>query len=396
MKGLKYVSWSDTTGYAVAAKAYLYALIDASINVTWTPMVPGEKNYVTYLQKQYPCPILQTICNLEIDYDTVIIHTVPEYYPEWIAKERSKNCKILGYTVWEHERLPDHWPAILNQLDGVMVPCKWNAEVFRNSGVTVPIHVVAHISQFERSTEVSKSDQNVIRSHLGEYADQGRFIFYSIGHWSNRKAPFLAIEAFLKAFDSHDNVLMVVKTSAKDITRWQLDWRNGFRRRNPSPQISAKRITSKYPASAPVVVIADESLSDAEILALHQEGDCFVSMARPEGWGLGAFEAARLAKPIIMTGYGGQLDFLNPQLCYLIDYKMVPVYEPIWSANYRSTDLWAEPSIDHAIQLMRKAFRNPEHSLERAKQLANEVRTNFSQQVIMLDLLQALDSIDDI
>ncbi|MDP4590907.1 MAG: hypothetical protein NWS57_07440, partial [Burkholderiaceae bacterium] len=247
MKGLKYVSWSDQTGYAVAAKAYLYALIEVGINLSWTPMVQGEKQYVTYHDKQWPCPVLQAFCNKDIDYDTVIIHTVPEYYPEWIKKEKPKSCRVLGYTVWEHEQLPDHWPAILNQLDGVIVPCKWNAQAFRNSGVTVPIHVVAHISQFERSKEISKSGKKGFQSYLGKYADQERFIFYSIGYWSNRKAPFLAIEAYLKAFDANDNVLMLVKTSAKDVTRWQRNWRSGFRRRSPSPLISAERLKSKYP-----------------------------------------------------------------------------------------------------------------------------------------------------
>jgi len=396
MKGLKYVSWGDTTGYAVAAKAYVHALIEAGINVTWTPMVSGKKQYETYHGKQWPCPVLQTVCNREIDYDTVLIHTVPEYYPECIARERPKGRRVLGYTVWELERLPDHWPAILNQLDGVIVPCKWNVEVFRNSGVTVPIHVVAHISQFERYEMVTESDQKTLRSHLGKYAEHDRFVFYSIGYWSNRKAPYLAIEAFLQAFDANDPVLMVVKTNAKDVTRWHRHWRNGFGFFNASPKNSSERLAIQYPERAPVVVIADETLSDEHILALHQMGDCFVSLARTEGWGLGAFEAARLGKPIIMTGYGGQLDFLDPQLAYLIDYKMVPVHEPNWPSNYRVTDLWAEPSVGQAAQYMRDVFNNPAQALERAKRLANDVRAKFSQQVVVSDLLRALGASGDI
>ncbi|MDP4590908.1 MAG: glycosyltransferase, partial [Burkholderiaceae bacterium] len=141
---------------------------------------------------------------------------------------------------------------------------------------------------------------------------------------------------------------------------------------------------------------SDYNLSDEEILFLHLESDCFVSLARTEGWGLGAFEAARLAKPIIMTGYGGQLDYLNPQLSYLIDYELVPVHEPIWSANYRSSDLWAEPSIDQAVHFMKEIFNNPDLALDRAKQQAKEVRTKFSQQVVMLDLLRVLNSTDEI
>ena len=41
------------------------------------------------------------------------------------------------------------------------------------------------------------------------------------------------------------------------------------------------------------------------------------------GGGWGAFEAARLGKPVIMTGYGGQLDYLDAELSHLVDYTLV-------------------------------------------------------------------------
>ena len=74
-------------------------------------------------------------------------------------------------------------------------------------------------------------------------------------------------------------------------------------------------------------MIADEGLSDGEMLALHERGDCFVSLARTEGWGLGTFDAARLGKPVVTTDYGGQLDFLDPALAWLAPHSMVPVHE---------------------------------------------------------------------
>ena len=391
MKGLKYISWGDTTGYAVAAKAYVNALVDAGVNLTWAPMMPGAGLYEFQDVTSWPSATLSPVCNRPIEYDRVVIHTVPEYYPEWIARERQPGRRIFGYTVWELETLPSRWPAILNQLDGLMVPCHWNADVFRRSGVHVPIHVVPHLSQFLHASAPTDADRSALRRRLGRHAasDQ-RFVFYTIGFWTNRKAPYLSLEAYLQAFSADDPVLMIVKTCAKDITRWHRHWRNGFRRRHPSPLASVRKILRQYPGRAPVVVITDEDLSDGEMLALHEMGDCFTSLTRTEGWGLGAFEAARLGKPVIMTGYGGQLDYLAPDVAYLVDYQLVPVHEPIWAASYKPSDLWAEPSVATAATLMRDVFDDQSSARARGDRLASRIAHEFSESSIVELMMKAL------
>lgn len=391
MKGLKYVSWADNTGYAVAAKSYIRALVEIGVHLTWTPMLPCEKGYETQTVTTWPCPHLGPLCNRVISYDTVLIHTVPEYYPEWITRERAQGKRVLGYTVWEHEELPDHWPDILNRLDGVLVPCRWNVDVFRRSGVTVPIHVVPHLSQFEFSHPVTPEQRQTLQSRLGAEPKEGRFVFYTIGTWSNRKAPYLVVEAYLRTFDSDDPVALIVKTSKNDITRMYRHWRNGFRRRLSSPVLALKKQIAKFSRPALVVAIDDETLSDGELLALHERGDCFVSLTRGEGWGLGAFEAARMGKPVVMTGYGGQRDFLAPELAYLVDYRMVPVHEPIWPANYRPTDMWAEPSLNQAGQYMRDILENRAIAAAKAQKLANSIADRFSRQAVMETMIRALN-----
>lgn len=391
MKGLKYISWGDTTGYAVAAKAYVRALVDVGVELTWSPMMLGADLYEPCDVPTWPCPQLSAVCNRSIDYDTVLIHTVPEYYDQWIKREQRPGRRILGYTVWELESLPSHWPDILNRLDGVIVPCQWNVEVFRRSGVRVPIHVVPHLSQFEGISEPSVEDQTRMSRRLGRLArEDSRFVFYNIGFWSHRKAPYLAIEAYWQAFNASDPVLMVVKTSAKDITRWYRHWRNGFRLRHPSPEKSIADMAKRYPNRAPLVVIADETLSDEEMFALHNQGDCFVSLTRTEGWGLGAFEAARLGKPVIMTGYGGQLDFLDRDHADLVDYAMVPVHEPTWSANYKPTDQWADPSVSQAGKYMRAVFEDRLKAQKRGALLAERIAQDFSGKTIIDTLIKAL------
>lgn len=392
MKGLKYISWGDTTGYAVAAKSYVRALAEQGVPLTWTPMLTGVGFYETYTGNDWPSADLAAVCNRQLDYDTVLIHTVPEYYPAWIELERRTGRRILGYTVWELERLPDHWPAILNRLDGVLVPCHWNVQVFRDSGVTAPIHVVPHLSQFESLAPPTPDDHRSLRRRLGEALNSKPFVFYTIGFWSHRKAPYLALQAYWKAFNADEPVLMVIKTCAKDITRWHRHWRKAFRLSHPTPQQTVARMARGLGSLPGVVVIADETLSDGEMQALHEIGDCFVSLTRTEGWGLGAFEAARLGRPVVMTAYGGQLDFLDPERSWLVDHEMVPVHEPAWAANYRPSDLWAEPSVEKAAEQMRRVFEQYSKARAQAQELATQLRQKFSKQEVVSALLHALSS----
>jgi glycosyltransferase involved in cell wall biosynthesis len=183
---------------------------------------------------------------------------------------------------------------------------------------------------------------------------------------------------------------MIVKTCGKDITQWERLWRNRFRRSHPLPEKSAAKIAKRYSRPAPYVVIADETLSDAEILALHEMGDCFVSLTRTEGWGLGAFEAARLGKPVVMTGYGGQLDFLAADHAWLVDYKMVPVHEPTWPSSYKPGDLWAEPSISQAAVHLRSIFADSATAKQRAQCLATRIKLDFGRKATVDALLSAL------
>jgi glycosyltransferase involved in cell wall biosynthesis len=183
---------------------------------------------------------------------------------------------------------------------------------------------------------------------------------------------------------------MVIKTTPKDFTRRTRHWRNGFRLRHPSPLAFVQAFVSRYPGRAKVVVITDDTLSDGQILALHKIGDCFVSLARTEGWGLGAFEATRLGNPVVMTGYGGQLDFLDPEFTYLVDHKMVAVNEPTWAENYKPSDDWAEPSLEHAAHLMREVFDKRAFARKRADTYAQLIAKKFSKNAILSNLLCAL------
>jgi glycosyltransferase involved in cell wall biosynthesis len=137
-----------------------------------------------------------------------------------------------------------------------------------------------------------------------------------------------------------------------------------------------RRIRRRYASPARIQVMTDE-LPEEEIKRLHARGDCYVSLCRAEGWGLGAFEAANHGKPVIMTGYGGQRDFLPEALAYLVPYTLVPVRDEMHGAGFSPEQHWARPSLPDAIRLMRHVFENREEAEARGRRLRTFVQHRF-------------------
>ena len=82
--------------------------------------------------------------------------------------------------------------------------------------------------------------------------------------------------------------------------------------------------------------------------------DCYVSLHRGEGFGLTMAEAMALGKPVIATGYSGNLDFMSPTNSLPVGYRLLEITED--AGPYAKGMHWADPDVDHAASLMRKVF----------------------------------------
>ena len=76
-------------------------------------------------------------------------------------------------------------------------------------------------------------------------------------------------------------------------------------------------------AAHPDVHLIEQRLSPAERDGLMNAADCYVSLHRAEGFGYTLAEAMWLGKPVIATGYSGNLDYMNPDNSYLVDHRLV-------------------------------------------------------------------------
>jgi glycosyltransferase involved in cell wall biosynthesis len=79
--------------------------------------------------------------------------------------------------------------------------------------------------------------------------------------------------------------------------------------------------------------------------------DIILSLHRSEGFGLVLAEAMLLARPVIATGWSGNMAFMNQQSAALVDYQLVPPNDP---RQVYHGSAWAEPDQGGAVAHLRR------------------------------------------
>jgi len=370
IKGIKYIGpMFDGSGYAQACRGNILSLHSLGIPITLQPITfedirpdLGEHG-----------KILNSLKYKEIDYNIVIIHTTPEFWSKY--KEDSKIN--VGYTIWETSMLHPDWKDYINDnVEKVLVGCEWNIDVFKNSGVTIPIGVVPH--------GINAAEFNGIEPYNINGVSEDNYVFYSIFQWTERKHPVALIKSYWHAFQNQEKVALVLKAYRGNYEEGEKD-----AIRNTVNMIKKQTPMDNYPK---LYLILD-MLTQDQMFGLHKRGDCYVSLDRGEGFGLSPFAAGAAANPIIITGFGGTTEYAKEHNSYLVDYSLTPVSGMPWSPWYRGNQLWAEPDVYHGSQLMRKVYNNQEEAKQKGLILQKEIKENFSWEAIGKKIIKELEEI---
>jgi glycosyltransferase involved in cell wall biosynthesis len=306
--------------------------------------------------------IISELAHRKIDYNVNIIHTTPEFW----AKHREEGKINIGYTIWETTRLHPKWKDYINHnVDAVMVGCEWNVEVFKDSGVEVPIFVVPH--------GIDVSAFNGIEPYRVGGVKDDTFMFYSIFQWTERKHPLALIKAYWHAFQNREDVALVLKTYRSDYSDPEKD----------AIRTTIKRLKHVTPMdNYPPIYLIPNMLTDDEILGLHARGDCYVSLDRGEGFGLSPFTAGACGNPIVVTNFGGSTEYAKEHNSFLVNYVLTPVFGMPWSPWYRGDQLWAEPDVKHGADIMKYIYENQDKAKLNGQVLKEDIRKNFAWEVI--------------
>ena len=330
---IKYVGQSGTSGYASAAKGYLAQYVFDRKLVSWIPLLfdnsKNDKNH-------YVDALAETTIGVTYNsYDTLIIHSTPDIWRN-LLNDHGKNVdNVIGYCTWETNKLPKSWVDYINLLPEVWVPSTFNRECFINSGVISNVKVVPHIWHPQ---ELIDKNNITIYDHFRNVIPKNKYTFYSIGELHFKKGIEDLVKLFDKLNDDYPDTQLILKIHYKDY-----NVKNKLHCLDTVSKLTNKLGTSIY-------VITD-NLTNKDILSIHSFGDCYVSLTKGEGFGLTIFDAFKHKKPVITTGYGGQLDYLTKNYSGLIDYKLDKINNV---QPFNEDQEWAYPDLNHTYELMKQ------------------------------------------
>jgi len=237
--------------------------------------------------------------------------------PDWLPFIKAP--KLISYTMFEATKLPAGWVDILNErADGVVVPCQWCAEVFRDNGVTKPIHVA--------KWGVDAVDYPIVPA--SKRLQRGPFTFLWSGTADYRKGWDVAYRAFIEAFSGKDSSVRLILH-----LRDELPGAPRFADRN------VDQIVGRF--------------DPPELRAMLAMADVFLFPSRGEGWGSPPREAASTGLPVMATDWSGLAEDIEHWTIEAIPVAgMSPAQYGWWDSG--TIGEWAEPDINALARSMRE------------------------------------------
>ncbi len=247
-----------------------------------------------------------------------------------------------AFSMWELPQVPEAWHPALQTFDALVAGSPFIRQSFEHS---VPDARVIDAPLFlpMRSEAIGQRQRFGLESDLC-YCITSFEPFSEI----RRKNTRAVVAAFQAAVATAPNLRLVIKVN------------NAATDGVEHPELTLLR---KFIAGVPGVQLIADTLSHADLLCLFASCDIYLSLHRSEGFGLGMYEAMRLGKPVVATGWSGNMGFMNESNACLAGYRLVPVRRagPAYSSRgYRTPVFWAEPSIGDAARWLASLAGSPE------------------------------------
>jgi glycosyltransferase involved in cell wall biosynthesis len=236
--------------------------------------------------------------------------------------------RVIGYWAWELPAVPDSWRIGLGFVHEIWALSHFTAEAFRawlpaGSGVvvrTVPVPVAVsppEPSPLDRAAFGLPESAVIV------------LVSFSLASSNVRKNPLGAVRAFRTAFGDRSDRILLLKVG--DCGHF------------PAEFAALRDLV----VGCPNIRLETRTLPRADNHALTACADIVLCLHRSEGFGLVPAEAMLLGRPVIATGWSGNMDFMDADSAALIGYRLVEARDPRGVFEAPGA-VWAEPDLGEA------------------------------------------------
>jgi len=262
-------------------------------------------------------------------------HDVAAYAAQWRGGVDPRAPSVC-VPFWEMPLVPRAWVPILEAMDAVLAPTRFIQAACEQA---LPAGRVVHHPQAVFLPEVREA-----RAEWGLPSATTVFLLsFDIGSDIERKNPWAGVEAFRQAFPPDANVALVVKTKPYPTV--------------PSYRAQARELAARTQGDARIRIV-EQALGYDELLRLH------------------LMEAMSLGKPVVATGWSGNMDFMSPESSIAVGHRLVPVksnHPGYVSELGREGQVWADADVDEAARALRALHEDRSRRLVMGAAAAREM-----------------------
>ena len=312
------------------------------------------------------------------DTGVALLHLQPDLICELFDRAHfSPDLTKIGFFAWESTSVPNNLKTSLDRCDAIWTPSNFCKEAFTKASKT-PVHVAHHAVDVVGHELIDS--RNSLGIGIGSFV-----IMYSFDYFStlSRKNPAALLKLFKTWLKSYPDSLLLLRIR---------NYRNLVRDAQRGDILAQEFLDLLRPINDSVKIISTE-LTNSEYGMLVSSADVFLSLHRSEGFGYAIAEAMLAGVPTVSTGYSGNLDYQNSLNSYLVNWKPLQIDTLVypWSG---SDGIWAEPDIDHALDLLEAIRHGGSELNEKVKLAREEIIEKFSIQSMSNRYKELLDEMN--